>query len=80
MSFRTLTVATACIAAISLSGCGKKTAAELAEEERAAMKAEKRVEAGKVYQELAEKFPDHPKAKAAAMKAQAIQAPAQKKQ
>jgi dephospho-CoA kinase len=79
MSFRTLIVATVCLAASFLSGCGKKTAAELAEEERVALKAEKRAEAGKVYKELAEKFPDHPKAKDAAMKAQAIQAPAPKK-
>ena len=75
MSFRTLIVVTACMATL-LSGCGKKTEAELAEEERAKLKAEKRAEAGKVYQELAEKFPDHAKAKDAAVKAQAIATPA----
>jgi dephospho-CoA kinase len=78
MSFRTLIVATACMATL-LSGCGKKTEAELAEEERVKLRADKRVEAGKVYQELAEKFPDHPKAKDADTKAKAIAAPAPKK-
>ena len=75
MSFRTLIVVTASMATL-LSGCGKKTEAELAEEERVKLKAEKRAEAGKVYKELAEKFPDHAKAKDAAVKAQAIAAPA----
>jgi hypothetical protein len=78
MSVRTLIVATACMATL-LSGCGKKTEAELAEEERVKIKGEKRAEAGKVYQELAEKFPDHPKAKDADVKAKAIAAPAPKK-
>src|SRR5688572_26738081 len=82
MFFRILIVATACCATL-LAGCKKKmTAAELAEEERVKIREEKRVQAIQAYKDLAEKFPNHPKAKDAAAKAQALaaQAPPKKKE
>lgn len=78
MSLRILIVATTCCAAM-LAGCKKKTEAELAELERVKIREEKRAMAIKAYQDLAEKFPDHPKAKEAAAKAQALAAQAPKK-
>jgi hypothetical protein len=78
MSLRTFIVATSCLAA-ALSGCGKKSEAELAEIERAKLREEKRIAAAKAYSDLAEKFPEHPQAKPAAAKAQALSAQAPKK-
>ena len=73
MSLRTINL-TAAVTALGLTGCGKKTEAELAEEERVKLRAQKREEAAKAYGTLAEKFPDHPKAKEAAAKAAALKA------
>ena len=78
MSLRTIIVATSCLAA-GISGCGKKSEAELAEIERSKLREEKRQAAVKAYSDLAEKFPDHPKAKEAAAKAEALKAQAPKK-
>jgi len=78
MSLRTFIVATCCVAA-AVSGCGKKSEAELAEIERSKLREEKRHAAVKAYSDLAEKFPEHEKAKQAAVKAQALGAPAPKK-
>lgn len=77
MSLRILIIATTCCAAL-LSGCKKKTEAEMAEEERVKLRGEKRGLAAKAYKDLADKFPDHPKAKDAAAKASALAAPATK--
>jgi outer membrane protein assembly factor BamD (BamD/ComL family) len=77
MSFRLLTFVTlACLA--SLTGCKKKSEAQLAEEQRAALRDTKRAEAAEAYKTLGEKFPDHPKAKEAAGKAAALATPAKK--
>jgi hypothetical protein len=78
MSLRTLFVAITCASA-ALTGCAKKTEAELAEMERAKIREEKRQEAIKAYSDLAEKFPNEPAAKDAAAKAQKLQALAPKK-
>jgi hypothetical protein len=59
-----------------LAGCSKKSAAELAEEERAKLKLEKRAKAAEAYKALADNYPDDPKAKEAAAKAAALSAPA----
>jgi hypothetical protein len=59
-----------------LVGCGKKSEAELAAEQREALKAEKRAQAAKAYKDLAENYPDDPNAKGAAAKAAALAAPA----
>ena len=77
MSFRTLIVAATCAAA-ALGGCAKKTEAELAEAERSKLREEKRAAAAKAYSDLAEKFPEHPRAKEAAAKAKALSAPEKK--
>ena len=77
MSLRTFIVATSCVAA-AFTGCSKKTEAELAELERAKLREEKRQAAVKAYSDLAEKFPDHPKAKEAAAKAAELKAKAPK--
>jgi hypothetical protein len=61
---------------IVLTGCGKKSAAELAEEERAALKAEKRAKAAEAYKALTDNYPTDPKAAEAAAKAAALAAPA----
>ena len=78
MFFRSLIIVMVCLAAL-LAGCAKKSEAEIAEEERAKLRAEKRVEAAKVYKELADKFPEHAKAAEASAKAQALSAAAPKK-
>ena len=78
MSLRTILVATSCAAA-ALSGCSKKSEAELAEIERGKMREEKRQAAVKAYSDLAEKFPEHERAKEAAAKAQTLGAQGQKK-
>ena len=78
MSLRTFIVATCCVAA-AVSGCAKKSEAELAEIERGKLREEKRQAAIKAYSDLAEKFPDHPKAKEAAAKAEALKAQGPKK-
>jgi hypothetical protein len=78
MSLRTFIVATCCVAA-ALSGCSKKSEAELAELERSKLREEKRQAAGKAYSDLAEKFPEHPRAKDAASKAQTLKAQTPKK-
>jgi hypothetical protein len=78
MSLRTLFVAITCASA-ALTGCAKKTEAELAELERAKIREEKRQEAIKAYSDLAAKFPNDPNAQKATTKAQALQAQAPKK-
>ena len=78
MTLRTLIVATACASA-ALTGCAKKTEAELAELERATLREEKRQEAIQAYSDLAKKFPNDPNAQKAAAKAQQLQADAPKK-
>jgi hypothetical protein len=78
MFFRSLIVVMVGLAAL-FGGCAKKSEAEIAEEERAKLRAEKRVEAAKVYKELADKFPEHAKAAEAAAKAQALSVAAPKK-
>ena len=78
MSFRPLILITlACLA--GLSGCKKKTEAELAEKERIKLRESKRAEAAATYKTLADKFPLHPKAQEAAAKAQALSSQAPKK-
>jgi hypothetical protein len=78
MSLRILIVAASCAAA-AFSGCTKKSEAELAEAERAKIREEKRQAAIKAYNDLAEKFPEHPRAKAGAAKAQELSAQTPKK-
>jgi hypothetical protein len=77
MSLRTFLVAITCASTL-LTGCGKKSEAEIAEAERVKLREEKRQAAIKAYKDLAEKFPEHPKAKEAAAKAQALSAQAPK--
>ena len=78
MSLRTLIVAMSCVAA-ALSGCSKKSEAELAELERVGLREKKRQDAVKAYSDLEKNFPDHPRAKEAAAKAQTLGAQAPKK-
>ena len=66
-------------ALLLLAGCGKKTAAEIAAEQKAALKEEKRQEAIKLLKQLATDFPDQPKAKDAPAEAAALEAAAPKK-
>jgi hypothetical protein len=56
-------------ALLFLPGCGKQTATEIAEAERAKIREEKRLDAIKVFNELATTFPDDPKAKDATAEA-----------
>lgn len=77
MSYRILIVATALCATL-LTGCKKKTAAETAEEDRLKLREEKRAKAIEAYKALSEKFPEHPKAKAAASEAQSLAAQGKK--
>ena len=77
MSYRILMIAMALCATL-LTGCKKKTAAELAEQERLKLREEKRAKAIEAYKTLSEKFPEHPKAKAAAAEAQALAAQGKK--
>ena len=64
---------------MGVAGCAKKSEAELAEAERVGLREQKRQDAIKVYKELADKFPEHPKANEAAGKVQALTAAAPKK-
>ncbi len=57
-------------------GCGKKTEAELQEEERVGLREVKRQEAVGFYKDLAAKFPEHEKAQEASAKAKALDAQA----
>lgn len=59
--------------AVLASGCSKKTAAELQEEQRQKLREDKRSAAIKQYKELADKYPDHEKARQAADKAKALE-------
>jgi hypothetical protein len=78
MSFRITTIAFTS-AALFLTGCGKKSASELAEEERNKLREVKRQNAAKYYRLLAEKYPEHEKAGEAARKAADLEAKAPKK-
>jgi hypothetical protein len=60
--------------ALLISGCGKKTEAELAEEERQKIREQKRLDAIKQYQRLAREFPESQNAQKAADRAKALEA------
>jgi hypothetical protein len=77
MSLRTIIVAISCGCAV-LSGCSKKTEAELAEAERVKIREEKRAAAAKAYKDLADNFPEDKNARAAAAKAKELSAPPKK--
>ncbi len=70
---------TALTAALLLPACSEKSEAEKAEEERAAIREERRKKAIEVYRTLAKEYPDDPKAAEAKQKAAALEALAPKK-
>ena len=63
------------LSSLLLVGCGKKSEAEVAAEQREALKAEKRAQAAKAFKDLADNYPEDPNAKEAATKAAALAAP-----
>ncbi len=65
--------------ALLFTACGEKSEAEKADEERAALREEKRKRAVEVYRTFAEQYPDDPKAAEAKQKAAALEAAAPKK-
>jgi hypothetical protein len=71
---RTLSILAA--TSIILTGCGKKSVSELAEEERAKLKTEKRAKAAEAYKTLADNYPNDEKAQEAGAKAAALAQPA----
>ena len=77
--FRKFIVLAPSCAALLLSSCSEKSEAERAEEERAAVREEKRKRAIEAYQTLAKEYPDHPKAEEARQRAAALEAMGQKK-
>jgi hypothetical protein len=65
--------------AFLVSGCGgKKTQAELQEEERQKIREQKRLDAIKQYKRLATEFSDYPKAAEAAKRAKELEAQTKK--
>ena len=66
-------------AALLLPSCGEKTEAEKAEDERTAVREEKRKKSIEHWQTLAKEYPDSPKAAEAKQKAAALEAMAPKK-
>lgn len=77
--FRKFLPLTALSAAFFLPGCGEKTEAEKADEERVALREEKRKKAVEIYNLIAKEYPDDPKAADAKQKAAALEAQAPKK-
>ena len=76
---RHLIILTAIGATLLCSGCGEKSEAEKAEEERSAVREEKRKRAAELYKTLAKEYPDDPKAAEAKRKAEGLEAMAPKK-
>ena len=66
-------------ATLIFTGCGEKSEAEKAEEERGIVREEKRKRAAELYKSLAKEYPDDPKAAEAKQKAAALDAMAPKK-
>lgn len=62
--------------AMLLTGCGKKTEAEIQEEERAALRAKKKEDARMLYNQLVKNYPDDPRADQARAKVKALETPA----
>ena len=77
--FRKLIVLATPCAALLLCSCTEKSEAEKAEDERAAVREEKRKRAVLAYQTFAKEYPDHPKAEEARRKAAELEAMAPKK-
>jgi mannose/fructose-specific phosphotransferase system component IIA len=76
---RTFILLTALGAALLLPACKEKSEAEKADEERAALRDEKRKKAVELYQTLAKEYPEDPNAAEAKKKAAALEAMAPKK-
>ena len=70
---------TALAAALLLPACKEKSEAEKADDERAAIREERRQKAVEVYKTFAREYPDDPKAAEAKQKAAALEALAPKK-
>jgi hypothetical protein len=64
--------------ALVLSGCGKKTAAELQEEERQKIREQKRLAAIAQYKRLAQEYPENEHANKAADRAKTLEAQTKK--
>ena len=73
MSRNPLALALAC-AALLLTSCGKQSAAEKAEEERAAIREQKRKQAVEFYKKFAREYSDDPRAEDASRRATALDA------
>lgn len=65
-------------AAVFVAGCKEKTEAEKADEERAAIREERRKRAVEIYKTIAKEYPDDPKSEEAKQKAAALEAMAPK--
>jgi len=65
--------------AVFLSACKEKSEAEKADEERAAIREERRKKAVEIYKQIAKGYPDDPKVAEAQQKAAALEALAPKK-
>lgn len=77
--FRKLTILAAVCTTLPFTACKDKSEAEKAEEERAAVREDKRQKAAEFYRNFAKEYPDDPQAPEAKKKAAELDALAPKK-